>query len=130
MTPFRVRWPGRVATGSVTSSVACAIDWFPTLCEIVGIHRENIELDGESILPILENNAANTHDRTLVWRTGAHAELERESWYAVREGDWKWVQPPGEKALLFALAGDPGEKQDVSIARPEVARRLAELATQ
>ena len=128
--PCIVRWPGHVAAGSENDSVACAIDWFPTLCDIVGIDRAHFELDGQSILSMLQSEPAQQQTRTLIWRTGAHAELERQSWTAVREGDWKWVQPPGAEAMLFDLANDPGEQQNVAAQRPDLAKRLAKIRIQ
>lgn len=128
--PCIVRWPGRVVEGSETDSVACAIDWFATFCEIAGIDTDDFQLDGMSILSVLEDSVDQPQDRTLVWRTGAHAELDRKSWYAIRDGDLKWVQPPGEDAMLFDLADDALEENDLADIRPDVAKRLSVIATQ
>jgi arylsulfatase A-like enzyme len=124
--PCIVRWPAVVATGTVTDSVACAIDWFATFGQIAGF--EVADRDGISILPILRGEHPD-RQRTLIWKTGAHAELERESWAAVRRGDWKWVKPPGEKAMLFDLAKDPSEQTDLADSRPKLAEQLAAMAS-
>ena len=66
----------------------------------------------------------------MVWRTGAHQLLERKSWYAVRDGDWKWVQPPDQSGMLFDLARDPNEMVDLSDKHPDKSRQLRMMATE
>ena len=126
--PCIVRWPERIAAGSESDTVACAIDWFPTFCDVVGMDRNRFPLDGKSLLTVLQGQLDQTSSRTLVWRTGAHAELDRKSWLAIRDGDWKWVRPPGVQAMLFDLASDPNEARDLASDHPDVAARLARLA--
>jgi hypothetical protein len=43
-------------------------------------------------------------------------------------GRWKGVQPKGKTAVeLYDLSKDPGEKNDVAAANPDVAARVAEI---
>jgi arylsulfatase A len=122
--PCIVRWPGHIPAGAVSDDVTCAIDWFATFGEIVGFETER--LDGASMLASLKVESTE-RSRRLVWKTGAHHLLGRESWRAVREGDWKWVLPPGQDGMLFDLKSDPGENTDLAAKHPEVAKRLAGL---
>lgn len=124
--PCLVRWPGIVKPGSETDSVASALDLFPTLITAAGIRSPEHELDGQSIMPILKGQSL-TH-RPIVWATGSHAELKRKAWFAVREGEWKWVSPPNEDAMLFDLATDPGEQKDVAALHPERCETMRRLA--
>lgn len=124
--PCIVRWPGQVADGSVNHSVACAIDWFATLGEITGFEANG--RDGVSILPLLRGQPSRG-ERTLIWKTGAHAELDRKSWLAVRQGDWKWVKPPGQAGMLFDLGRDPSETKDLVASKSDIADRLSKLAS-
>ena len=131
--PCIVKWPGgNIPTGSTSDHVACSIDWFPTLCEIAGIDTTGFALDGRSILNTLQVSSVvdpNLVTRTLVWRTGAHAELKRESWYAARTGRWKWVRPPGGDGMLFDLVSDPNEEHDLAEKEVEMATRIRKIAT-
>jgi arylsulfatase A-like enzyme len=128
--PCLVRWPGVVAPATECDAVACAIDWFPTFCELLGIGTGGFGLDGQSILHLLDPSARGqrSDERILVWRTSAHAELGRQSWRAVRAGDWKWVRPPDEDPMLFDLAADPAEQLNVADQFPDVAGRLRDIA--
>lgn len=122
--PCVVRWPGQIPAGTVSDDVACAIDWFATFGEIVGFEAKHS--DGRSILASLRGEATG-QPRRLLWKTGAHQVLGRQSWRAVRDGDWKWVRPPDEAGMLFDLKQDPGERNDLAARHPDVAKRLAKL---
>ena len=123
--PCIVRWPGVINANSVSNDVACAIDWFSTLGEIAGYETKH--RDGVSILPVLKG--VKTHnERRLVWKTGAHHLLGRQSWQAVRDGDWKWVRQPGHPGMLFNLGTDPRETDDLSAVEPAQADRMKQLA--
>tara|TARA_R110002049_G_scaffold4601_5_gene32768 strand:+ start:1071011 stop:1072384 length:1374 start_codon:yes stop_codon:yes gene_type:complete len=126
--PCIVRWPQHIPAATQCDAVACAIDWFPTLCEIAGVAFPNESLDGQSILQSLTSCSTDQPNRTLVWRTGSHAELGRKSWYAIRQGDWKWVQPPEQSGMLFDLSHDPNEQHDVADRHPDVASQLEQAA--
>ncbi len=125
--PCIVRWPGHVPPQSVCDDVACAVDWYATFGQVVGYGPD--PSDGQSIVDLLLGKSAKS-SRKLVWKTGAHEELGRQSWQAVRDGDWKWVKAPGRDSELFDLKRDPRETVDRSEESPEVARRLAALAEQ
>jgi arylsulfatase A-like enzyme len=126
--PCVVRMPGTIPAGVTSNAVACAIDWSDTLSELCGVPFDPASTDGESILSVLRGENFE-RSGPLVWITGAHRLLERESWMAVREADWKWVAPPGESPMLFDLKRDPGEGIDLSDRLPEVASRLKKIAT-
>lgn len=85
--------------------------------------------DGQSIVDLLHGKPAASK-RNLVWKTGAHQELGRKSWQAVREGDWKWVRAPEQSGELFDLKQDPQATIDLSSEHPEIAQPLAALAEQ
>ena len=57
---------------------------------------------------------------------------------AVRDGNWKLIdnarealnEPPGQKPLLFDLASDPGERQDLADRHPERVREFQQAIEQ
>ena len=126
--PCIVRWPGRVRAASVSNEVACAVDWFATFGAMMGYPVN--ATDGVDLSPVLFDAVATQRfaERTLVWKTGAHQELGRKSWQAVRKGPWKWVKPPEKKAALFNLETDPFETKDLSSQEFKKAAQLAALA--
>lgn len=119
--PCIVRWPGRVKPGSETNAVTCAVDWFATFGDITGYQVG--KTDGMSILPVLEGKPFDV-SRHLEWKTGAHQSLQRSSWFAVRDGDWKLVDAPDHDPMLFDLSNDQHETTDLAAKHPEIVKRL------
>jgi arylsulfatase A-like enzyme len=74
------------------------------------------KLDGVNLLPFLSGKSKGAPHRQLFWRFGRQ--------YAMREGDWKLVSM-GEAPMLFNLAADIGEKNDLSHTEPERLRAMS-----
>jgi choline-sulfatase len=103
--------PGRYAEGSVSS-----LDLAPSILELAGAESDGIE--GTSLLPILRGDF--TRRPALVYaRSHRRAALI----------DWPlklmvFERKKNDRFLLFDLAADPGERQDLSSSRPEDLGRL------
>jgi arylsulfatase A-like enzyme len=119
--PTIIRWPARLPRGVVTSQVGITMD---LTASILAAARAPLpaetKLDGIDLFPILEGRAPQI-ERTLFWR--AHPGRPQR---AVRSGDWKLVADIG-RPLLFNLRTDIGERDNVIVQHPEVARRLRAL---
>lgn len=96
--PCLVRWPGRVPAGRVSDVPFMAIDWLPTLTELVGGRKPERKIDGRSVKPLLlgEPGARSPHEALFFY---AGSEL-----HAVRSGQWKlhFAHP------YLTTAGEPG----------------------
>ena len=116
--PAIVRWPGKIAAGSVSELIWYFADFMPTVAEAVGVDPAP-GIDGVSILPTLLGREHNPPDRFLYWGgTPGNAE-------AVRWGKWKAVREGPDKPLeLFDLETDIGEEHDVAADNPEVAGKI------
>jgi arylsulfatase A-like enzyme len=94
--PCLVRWPGQVPAGRISDTPFMAIDWLPTLTELVGGQPSKLKIDGRSIKPLLlgEKDAAPPHE-ALFFYSGTALQ-------AVRSGQWKlhfphpYITPAGE----------------------------------
>ncbi|MGI8906704.1 MAG: sulfatase-like hydrolase/transferase [Candidatus Sumerlaeaceae bacterium] len=71
--PFLVRWPGHIVPGTVNeSTVLCAIDLFPTLCNMAGVaipQEIAKEFDGEQLSASLLGETP-ARQKTLYWEYG------------------------------------------------------------
>jgi arylsulfatase len=96
--PLLVRWPGKVPAGRVSHEPWMAIDWLPTLTEIIDGKMPTRKIDGISARPLLlgEPGAKAPHEALFFY---AGDEL-----HAVRSGDWKlhFAHP------YLTTAGEPG----------------------
>jgi len=128
--PALVSLPGVIPQGQVRDQLATGCDWFPTICELCNVPVP-ANLDGKSLLRVLQSPSAPSPHRTFYWRLGRGP---RAQW-AVREGEWKLLgnpRDPSKKAPLTAkdnpflanLARDPTERTNFAAEYPEIVERL------
>ena len=78
--PCIMRYPRRVAGGRVSSSLAQNIDFVPTILEACGIERPAVlEVDGQSLMPLLEGRRDKIHDE-LFFEIGWTRAVCTERW--------------------------------------------------
>jgi arylsulfatase A-like enzyme len=114
--PLIVRWPGHVRPGSRSDTPVISHDLFPTLVEAAGLDASVPDLDGVSLLRLLEESGT-LEERPLFFYYPHYA---RRPGAVVREGSYKLIEhydPPGVE--LYDLARDLGEETDLASAMPE-----------
>lgn len=115
--PTIVRWPGRIAAGSVSEQVTITMDWVPTLLAAAGTAPDAAyPSDGENLGPIMTGRAA-PHSRRLYWRYKAGSQR------AIRDGDWKYLRIAGNE-FLFDVVKDPRERGNLKDRQKDVFDRL------
>ncbi len=115
--PFIARWPGHIPANTESAELLTTLEVFPTLLAAAGVKQPSgLALDGFDMLPVLQGKAKSSR-REMFWQM-------REA-RAARVGSYKWVESP-KGGGVFDLSADPGEKTDLSAAKPEVAAQLKE----
>ena len=115
--PTIVRWPGRIAAGSVSEQVTITMDWVPTLLAAAGtVPDAAYPSDGEDLGPVMTGRAA-PHSRRLYWRYKAGSQR------AIRDGDWKYLRIAGNE-FLFDVVKDPRERGNLKERQKDVFDRL------
>jgi arylsulfatase A-like enzyme len=115
--PTIVRWPGRIAAGSVSEQVTITMDWVPTLLAAAGtVPDAAYPSDGEDLGPLMTGRAA-PHSRRLYWRYKAGSQR------AIRDGDWKYLRIAGNE-FLFDVVKDPRERGNLKDRQKDVFDRL------
>lgn len=129
--PLIVRWPDRVAEGSLSHRPSAFWDLLPTLVEAAGGEMSQ-PVDGLSLLPEFQGNESPEHD-FLYWESTGYRGQQ-----AVRFGNYKAVRqgllPKGRRneplvTEIYDLATDPSESQDLSKKHPELVTRAEEIFT-
>lgn len=136
--PFLVRWPGKVAAGSVSDHTVCFTDLLATFAGITGV-----ELPGEA--------GSDSFDMSPVW-TGEQPDSQpvrdalvvrsANKTMTIRSGDWKLItalgsggfskprrrQPAedGPQGQLYHLKDDLGETDNRYLEKPKVVARLTQ----
>ncbi len=129
-----LHWPARLHARLGRDEVAAHIDLMPTILDACGVSvPDGVNLDGRSILPLLEDGTADWPDRTLVIQSHRGDVPVRYHHFMIRDGRWKLVnasgfgreQPEGEpKFELYDMASDPTESHDLVAEQPEILTRL------
>ncbi len=127
--PTIVRWPGRIAPGSVSDRISGFEDWMPTILEAVGAaHVVPRDIDGISLLPTLLGR--EQPERPFLYREFAGYGGQQ----SVRVGDWKAIRTDTGKGnlklQLYNLATDVSEQHDVADQHPDIVRRLQQIMDQ
>lgn len=123
--PGIISWPegirnSKIQAGSITAEPIIGSDIFPTILDIVGIKLPvNTELDGVSVLPVLEGKKIK-RNKPLYWRNSYN-----EFRVAIRDGDWKLLSNSQRTNFeLFNLSIDPRETCDLSAQEPKIFERM------
>lgn len=135
--PSIVSFPGIIPAGAVRDQLVTGCDWFPTIAELTKTTiPEDHHVDGQSIVPILKSNDAESPHENFYWQMGKNADKAK---WAIREGDWKLignanetVTPEGlpelsvedKNRFLINLSNDPGETTNLAADHPEIVERL------
>ncbi len=123
--PMIVRWPGRIATGTISNHVAANWDMWATFSELTGAPLRK-DTDGISMLPVLLGAKATQHE-FLYWEFHSQGSAQ-----AVRMGQWKGIRNKAKGSRdgpveLYDLEADPSETTDVSSQHPDIVPRIAEI---
>jgi len=120
--PFIARWPGRIQPG-VSDEVFAFWDLLPTVADLVG-QPTPAGLDGISVLKaLLGKGPAPNGDRHFYWEFH-----ERGFQQAVRWRDWKGIRlKQGAPIELYNLVTDLGERKDLALQEPVIAKKLTGL---
>ncbi len=123
--PLIIRWPGVVKPAWVSDTPVMLTDLVPTLLDAAGVDlaKQVGPLDGVSLTKFL--GGAELAPRPLFWNFPNYTNQGGRPSGAVRDGDWKLIENYEDgKDVLFNLAKDPGEANDVS---GQESARVAEL---
>jgi arylsulfatase A-like enzyme len=145
--PFIARWPGETPAGARCPEVIGQLDFFATCAELLGVTLpDDAAEDSTSMLALLRGKPAAARRRESLVHHSAEGE------FAIRAGEWKLLLCPGSGGWspptrspsawtqakvddfaglppfqLYNLATDPGEKNNLAAAHPEIVQRLGGL---
>jgi len=138
--PYIVRWPDRIAKGSVCDETVCLVDLMATCAEIAGLALpDDVCENSVSKLPAWEGLALDTSLREAT----IHHSINGS--FSIRKGIWKLEMCPGSGGWsypntpedceglppiqLYNLDTDIGEKNNVYDQHPDIVEELKALLT-
>ncbi len=127
--PAAISWPGKLKAGEVRGQMSVCADWMPTLAELCDIDLDQTDLDGRSLMPVINDpNAPSVHENGFTW-------LHGNNQWAARKGKWKLLGNPVDKSnkaplteddklFLVDLDVDPGEMTNLASQYPDKVEEL------
>ncbi len=108
--PAVMRFPSKLPHGAVRHQTVSAMDWFPTVLELCGVPMQENDLDGHSLVPLMQNATIPSPYEKLHWQWGNR--------WAVLNGEWKLLGEKNVPTNLFFLAEDQPEQNDYLSTQP------------
>lgn len=129
--PLFVRWDGKMEAGTVIDRIVAHIDIFPTIAALAGAAVPEGQVEGRSLLPLIENPKATWPDRYLFthrgrWNTGVEPNTQQWQNFAVRNQRFRLVG----NDELYDMQADPGQKTNVIDQYPTVADAMRDAYDQ
>ncbi|TWU21835.1 arylsulfatase [Bythopirellula polymerisocia] len=132
--PLWISWPAGIKSNGKLNEIAAHIDLMPTILEACGIEPDaNIQLDGRSLMPLIQNADVDWPDREIVIQAHRGGEPQRYHNFMIRNQQWKLVHPSGfdletfegtPQFELYDTATDPGEMRNLAELHSELVDRL------
>lgn len=126
--PFFIRWTGTWEAGMEIDRMANHFDIYPTLADILNIDiPDNKPLDGQSLMPLINNPDVEWADRYRVfhqgrWPVGAEPDSFKYGNFAIRNERFRMVG----MNELYDVQADPGEKVNIIDQHPDVVKAMME----
>ncbi len=124
--PLIAAWPGKIAQGKVSDTLAISTDIYPTFLDLLDLEPpSNQVIDGISIAPVLLRGESLDRDSFIIDFPHNVVATENRSSIAVRKGDMKLIRyywdakiPTGAKPEhryeLYDLSSDIGESKNLA----------------
>lgn len=132
--PAIIRYPEKIPANEVRDQLCMEMDWFATIAELTETDVSALNIDGKSLLPVVQDNANSPHD-VVYWQHGSYDD-ELAQW-VVRKGDWKLIGNARERKkegtirekplFLSNLKIDISEKENLASQYPEQVKELKAL---
>jgi arylsulfatase A len=137
-----MHWPAGFDKGVTVTSPVMTIDILPTIAEIIGAEPDGEELDGESLLSLIEGRQpASAEPRVLYnYFLGELESMRYGKWKLHLPHDFKTVTRVGDAGFrgdygksqidwsLYDLDADPGERVNLVDRHPDVVEKLKAMA--
>jgi arylsulfatase A-like enzyme len=129
--PFIVRWPGRIAAGTVNDTPLIHVDVHPTFAALAGAKLPAGQVfDGESFAPLMFDRAAQLARPAIFQHFPGYLGSGVDQWRTTPvttmiAGDWKLMEFLEDGRLeLYNLREDIGETKNLAASNSAKAREL------
>ena len=117
--PAFAYWPAVIKPGRVADSVACTLDYLPTIADLLGYKMpDDRPIDGTTLVPLLNGEGWK---RTSLVPFASNTQQQSPS-VAIIDGDYKLLVWLGsdKPAELYQVSNDPAENRNLAANKPEL----------
>ena len=134
--PAIIRYPNMIPANEVRDQLAMEMDWFNTVADLINIDISDKNLDGKSLMPIINDKETNSQHNAVFWQLGGYD--DKTAQWVVRKGSWKLIgnvtEPLGKmkqvkmpELFLVNLDEDISEQRNIAEENPEKLDELLQL---
>ena len=120
--PAVLSWPQKISQ-KVVDTPHIAADIFPTILEACGGKACDYELDGKSLIPLIEGSDDAQHEY-LFWEMEGQTAVRKGKYKLVINGRLEEFSEVQDEYFLSDLENDPGEKINLANELPELCEQL------
>ncbi len=123
--PAAISWPASLKAGETREQMASNCDWMPTLAELCNIDLNTADLDGKSLVPLIENNQIESrHADGFCWKFQEQWVARKDNWKLLGNAKINMTEKIPEDIFLVNLKDDPEEKNNLASKYPEKVNEL------
>jgi arylsulfatase A-like enzyme len=127
--PALLEWPGHAEVGRVVDVPCSTLDYLPTVQQLLGYKMpDDRPIDGVSLLPLINNEMTRRPKPIPFWFVKPSKKAMHGSpTLALVDDKFKFLtnlSEDGQEDLLFDLAKDPGEQNNIIAEHPKVAAHM------
>jgi len=125
--PAILRWPGKVPAGQVSNGLCMGMDLMPTILRNAGGSLFE-GLDGIDLTSHLRTRST-LPDRAVFWEYKAQTCARQSQWKLLVDPIEGLGMPTVQGTMLFNVAEDPSEKNNLAGEQPAIVQKLTEQAS-
>jgi arylsulfatase A-like enzyme len=127
--PQIIKWKDHIRPGSICNEPVTSTDFYPTLLECANLPLlPEQHKDGVSLLPLLQGTGSFKREGGIFWHFPHYGNQGGTPGCSVRRGKYKLIRFFEDNHLeLYDLERDISERDDLSLAMPELAKELNQL---
>jgi uncharacterized sulfatase len=113
--PTAIRWPAKIAKGTICDRTITNLDWFPTLLKFCDVEMpDNCKIHGRDFSPLLRNEPTDWNDDLFAEYDMRHGATTKMRCY--RTPEWKLMKDFANprRSELYNLIVDPHEMNNLA----------------
>ncbi|MGY8767636.1 MAG: arylsulfatase [Pirellulales bacterium] len=123
--PFFMQWKGKIESLKDVDRIAAHLDILPTLAALAGAELPKNQVEGRSLLPLIEKQKVKWADRYFFthkarWKTGSEPNDHQWKGFAVRNQRYRYV----EGNSLYDMKEDSNQTTNIVEDHPEVVAEM------